>query len=158
MVRVAPSSVATESRSSLTSATMISLAPAALGDLHGHEPDRSGAGDEDPRRRCRPALAAGPDADREGFEEGGGLVEYGVGDRVGEGVVDHHELGERAVDRWCGVEPHVGAEVVAPGEALLAGAAGDTGLDRDALPDAAGVDICPDGLDDPGRLVAKDER
>ena len=44
------------------------------------------------------------------------------GHGVGERLVHDHQLGERAVDRRCGEEPHVGAEVVAAAEAHPAGA------------------------------------
>ena len=94
-------------------------------------------GDEHAAADADLGLAGRPDADRQRLEQGGGLVRHGVGHRVGEGLVDDDELGERAVDGRRGVEAHARAEVVAPGEALLAGSARHAGLDRDALPHAA---------------------
>ena len=112
--------------------------PGDLGDDHA---DRAGAGDEDGVPDAHARLADGGDADAQGLQEGAGVEGHGVGDLVGEVVLDEGVLAEAAVDRRGGVELDAGAEVVLAALAVLAHAAAALGLDGDPSADAGGVDV-----------------
>jgi hypothetical protein len=126
--------------------------------LHADQPDGAGAGDQHPGAGAHPALAAGPDADRQGFEQRRGVVADRLGHRVGEGGVDDDVLGEGPVDGRGREEPHVRAEVVAPGQALRAGQVRDPRFDRHPLPDGRRGDAGADGGHLACRLVPQHQR
>jgi hypothetical protein len=111
--------------------------------LNADEPDRSRAGDENSGASGDPGLHTCPDADREGLEQGGGVIAHAVGHRVGEGLVHDDVFGERAVNGWGPEEAHVRAEVVPPGQTLSAGQVRNPGLDGYAFADDQPRDTGP---------------
>jgi hypothetical protein len=92
----------------LTSDTTTDVAPNASAVCTLTSPIGPGARDEHPRSGAHPALAAGPDPDRQRLEQGGRVVAHAVGHGMGEGRVHRDELGERPVDGRRGEEAHVG--------------------------------------------------
>ena len=149
---------ATASRCWFVSVTVTSVAPKATRDLRGELADRPRAGDQHAVARAHAALAARPDADRQGLHQRAHVVRQRVGQREGEVLVDGHEVRERAVDRRRGEEHHVGAEVVAAGAALGAAAAGDARLERHAVARAMAGHLRADLDDAPGGLVPEHHR
>ena len=87
-------------------------------DLGGDDADRPGAGHQHAGAGRDSGATARPDADRQRFEQPGGVVADGVGH--GEHELGGHDevLAEGAVVGRGGEEPHVGAQVVAAGQAL----------------------------------------
>ena len=154
---VAPSSRATASRCGLRSATTTSVAPKATAHCMATRP----TGPAPVTRTLLPAVVPArrlAQTHRERLEQSRGVVRHGVRDGVGEGGMDHDELGEGAVDRWGRVEPHGRAEVVSPRQTLLTGEVGDTGLNRDAFADTFRGDFIADGDDHARRLVPEHHR
>ena len=123
-----------------------------------HEADRPGAGDEDVVARGERGALAGPDADRQRLEERALLVAHPLRDDEEVARVDAQKLQERAVVGRRGEELQVGAQVVAPGEALLAVPARRAWLDRDAVARPDVRDLGADGLHLAGDLVPEDDR
>src|SRR5207247_10377959 len=97
--------------------------------------DRPGGRQQEPIPEADAALLAGPDADRERFDQRSRVVRQLVGKRERVILVDRDVAGERPVDWRCREEADVRAEVVAAVAALRAAAARDAGLERDALTD-----------------------
>jgi len=87
----------------------------------------------------------------------GSVVTDAVGHRVRERRVDHDVLGEGSVDRRGRKESHVGAQVVAPGQALRAGQVGHAGFDGHALAHPPGRDAGSESGDLAGGLVTEDQ-
>src|SRR6266571_843247 len=86
--------------------------------LQAHQADRAGADDEHRRARSDARLAARPDADRQRLDQRGRVIGQAVRYGVGELLVHHDVLAERAVDRQGTEEPHAGqrsARVAADG-------------------------------------------
>ena len=124
----------------------------------GEQADRPRSGDDDLAAHFDAGLPGGPDAHRQGLEKGAGVVREVVGERVAEVLVVHDVAGEGTIDRGCGEEAHVRAEVVRPAAAGTAAPAGDAGLHRDSLPDCEPARRPgPERPYDPGSLVAEDE-
>jgi hypothetical protein len=75
-----------------------------------------------------------------------------------EGLVHDDVLGEGPVDRWCGEEPHVRAEVVAPRQTVLAGQVRQPGFHGYPLTGPGSRHAEPHLNDLAGRLVAQHQR
>jgi hypothetical protein len=129
-----------------------------LGDLHGEQSDRAGAGHEHAVARGNARLAARPDADGQWLHKRAHVVRHAIGQRKREVLVDGHVVGEGPVDRRCGEERDVGAKVVPARPALAAAAAWDPRLKTHAIADRMLRDLRADCLDSSGGLVTQHER
>ena len=136
--------------------------PLGAGGEGGEAADRPRAGDH----HAAAEHLAGPldrvQADGERLGAGRDPPGHGVGDDVALVGARDHVLGERALDmredRGAAEEPHVAAEIAAPGAAVVAGEAGPARVDRHPV---AGLEARDGGagLDDlPGDLVAEHQR
>ena len=104
----------------------------------------------------------GVHGDRHGFDHGGVLERHARRQRI-QNVLRHgDELGERAVLAIVGAgdaeHAAVGAQVHLAAAAGVALAAGDRGVERDAVADLHAIDGRADFRDDAGRFVAHDDR
>ena len=125
-------------------------------DLGRKQSDRAGSGDQHTVAGGDRGSAGRPHSDRHRLGHGGLLVAEAGRDEVGEVGVDGYELADRTVDRGRREEHDIGAQVVAPGQALAAGSARHTRFQRDPLTDTSVMDCFTGGDDGPGRLVPDD--
>ena len=132
--------------------------PAGPGGVGAEQPDRSGAGHQHPVAGRDVGLASRPDPDRQRLDQGRRLVAHAVRHRVGADRVQHHVLGEGPMDRRRGEELDVRAQVVAPGQALPASAAGLLRLQRDPLTRRTVAHLGSDRPDGARRLVTQHQR
>ena len=128
---------------------------AGPGHIGAQQPDRPGTGDQHPVTGPDPDLVRRPDRDRQRLDQRGGLVGQLIRHGVGPDGVEHDVLGERPVHRRGGEEPDLRAQVVSPGQALPAPAAGLLRLQRDPLTRRTVGHLGADRADGSRRLMAE---
>lgn len=126
------------------------------GDGGAEEADGAGAHDDDAVAGLDVGLLGDVDGDGEGLDHGALLERDVVGELVAEVGRGAPQAGKGAVDRGRGGEAHLRAEVVVAGAAVVAAAAGVSGLEGDAVTGLKVVDVGADLDDGAGGLVAED--